>query len=236
MGISITRSAAAAGLLLLSIYGLAAEPVRRVGIEVQPFYQAAREPGDQPQVGVGKQFNDLLASNRREDILAVRDLITAKPGTVTPMTLMVLAIRFYDVGLRDDAVFWFYAAKDRYIVFSDVADVKAPVLQQADDAMRAFATLAGPIINGYAFCDLAKQQAQHAKAVEWVESNPYEVMFMDRLPAKPGDRAENHKRALAEAKERAAKERAYFADPKNVAEFAASRARNDMDAKFCWKS
>ena len=30
------------------------------------------------------------------------------------MTMMVLAIRLYDVGLRDDAVFWFYAAKDRY--------------------------------------------------------------------------------------------------------------------------
>jgi len=59
---------------------------------------------------------------------------------------------------------------------------------------------------------------------------------MPKLPAKPGDRAENHKRALAEAKERAAKERTYFADPKNVAEFAASRTRNDMDAKFCWKS
>jgi len=160
MRISIRRSAVAAALLLFSIHGLAAEPVRRVGIEVQPFYQAAREPGGQPQVGVGTQYNDLLASNRREDILAARDLIAGKPGTVTPMTLMVLAIRFYDVGLRDDAVFWFYAAKDRYIVFSDVADVKASVLQQADDAMRAFATLAGPIINGYAFCDLAKQHAQ----------------------------------------------------------------------------
>jgi hypothetical protein len=95
--------------------------------------------------------------------------------------------------------------------------------------------LAGPIINGYAFCDLAKQQELHAKAVAWVESHPYEVMFMARLPALPGDRAENHKRALANAKERAAKERAYFADAKNVEAFYATRKRNDMDAKFCWK-
>jgi hypothetical protein len=29
------------------------------------------------------------------------------------MTMMVLAIRLYDAGLRDDAVFWFYVAKDR---------------------------------------------------------------------------------------------------------------------------
>ena len=72
------------------------------------------------------------------------------------MAMMVLAIRLYDVGLRDDAVFWFYAAKERYIVMSEVLDVKTQTLAQADDAMRSFASLAGPIINGYAFCDLAK--------------------------------------------------------------------------------
>ena len=44
------------------------------------------------------------------------------------MTMMVLSIRLYDVGLRDDAVFWFYVAKDRYIVLSEVLNVKAPQL------------------------------------------------------------------------------------------------------------
>ena len=186
-------------------------------------------------MAVGKQYNDLLASNRREDILAARDLIAAKPQRVTPMTLMVLAIRFYDVGLRDDAVFWFYAAKDRYIVMSEVLDVKTPALAQAADAVGSFAVLAGPIINGYAFCDLAKQKELHGKAVAWVESNPYEVMFMAQMPALPGDRAANHKRALANAKERAAKERGYFDDGKNREAFYATRKKNDMDAKFCWK-
>ena len=101
--------------------------------------------------------------------------------------------------------------------------------------MRDFATLAGPVINGYAFCDLAKQKQQHAKAVDWVESNPYEVMFMARAPALPGDRAENHKRAIANAKERAAKERSYFEDAKNVEAFYATRKQNEVDTKFCWK-
>jgi hypothetical protein len=226
---------AATLLLIFSSGAFAAEPVRHIDVYVTPFYQAARTPDGVPQVGVGKQYNDLLASNRREDILAARDLITARPQLVTPMTLMVLAIRFYDVSLRDDAVFWFYAAKDRYIVMSDVLDTKTQVLAQADEAMKAFATLAGPVINGYAFCDFTKQQEAHAKAVAWVEANPYEVMFMDRAPALPGDRAENHKRAIAAAKERAAQERAYFEDVKNRAEFAASRQRNDTDSKYCWK-
>jgi hypothetical protein len=108
----------------------------------------------------------LLGSTRSEDILAARDLVVAKPALATPMTMMVLAIRLYDVGFRDDAVFWFYVTKERYIVMSEVLDVKTQAFAQADEAVRSFVTLAGPMINGYAFCDLAKQKGQHAKAVE----------------------------------------------------------------------
>ena len=232
---NLTRALAMLVAALFSGAAGAAEPVRSIDIYVTPFYEASRTPGGAPRVGVGKQYNDLLASQKREDILAARDLIVAKPQLVTPMTLMVLAIRFYDVGLRDDAVFWFYAAKERTIVMSDVLDTKTQLLAQADDAVRSFATLAGPVINGYAFCDLAKQQEAHAKAVAWVEANPYEVMFMARAPALPGDRAANAKRAVANAKERAAKEKAYFADAKTRDSFYATRKRNEADAKFCWK-
>lgn len=214
---------------------MSAEPVRHIGIYVQPFYEAARTPDGRPQVAVGKQYNDLLSSSRREDIVAARDLILAKPAVVTPMAMMVLAIRLYDVGLRDDAVFWFYAAKERYVVMSDVLDVKTQTLAQADDAMRSFASLAGPIINGYAFCDLAKQIGQHAKAVTWVEANPYEVMFMARAPALPGDRAANARRAIDTAKDRAAKERAYFDNARTREAYYATRKQNGAEDKFCWK-
>ena len=226
---------AVAVLLALPCGAFAAEPVRQVSIYVEPFYRSAPTPDARPQVGVGKQYNDLLASNNHEDILAARDLIAGAPKLVTPMTLMVLAIRLYDVGSRDEAVFWFYYAKDRYIVMSEVLDVKTQALAQADDVMRSFATLAGPVINGYAFYDLAKQKELHAKAVDWVENNPYEVMFMAKAPALPGDRAENARPAVANAKERAAKERAYFDDAKNVETFYATRQRNEVGIKFCWK-
>ena len=214
---------------------MSAEPVRHIGIYVHPFYEAARTPDGRPQVAVGKQYNDLLGSSRREDIVAARDLILAKPAVVTPMAMMVLAIRLYDVGLRDDAVFWFYAAKERYVVMSEVLDVKTQTLAQADDAMRSFASLAGPIINGYAFCDLAKQIEQHAKAVTWVEANPYEVMFMARAPALPGDRAANARRAIDTAKDRAAKERAYFDNARTREAHYATRKQNGAEDKFCWK-
>ena len=229
------RRAWAVALLAAIVPASAAEPVRQIGIYVTPFYEAARTPGGRPQVSVGKQYNDLLSSNRREDILAARDLIVARPGVVTPMTMMVLAIRLYDVGLRDEAVFWFYIAKERYIVMSEVLNVKTQALAQADDAVRSFATLAGPVLNGYAFCDLAKQKEQHAKALAWVEANPYEVMFMTSAPALPGDRATNARRAIANAKERGAKERAYFDDVKVREAYYATRKQNDADVKFCWR-
>ncbi len=132
-------------------------------------------------------------------------------------------------------MFWFYVAKEHYIVMSDVLDTKSRLLAQADDAVRAFATLAGPVINGYGFCDLAKQQETHAKAIAWVEANPNGAMFMERMPALPGDRTVNLKRGLANARERAAKERAYFEDAKKRDALYAGRKANDTDVKFCWR-
>ena len=171
--------ASIAGAAAFSLSAAQAEPVRHVGVYVQLYYEAAREPGGTPRVAVGRSF-DGLASNKREDILSVRDRIVAAPKLVTPMTLMVLAIRLYDVGLRDDSVFWFYVAKDRFLTLDEVVDVGAGGLAQVEDAVRNFSTLAGPIINGYAFCDIANQQAIRAKAADWVERNPYEAILWRR--------------------------------------------------------
>jgi hypothetical protein len=214
----------------------AAEPVRQIPVYVQPYYEAARNPGEKPMVLIGKSFDGMLASTRREDIVAARDKVLADPRLVTPMTMMVLAIRLYDVGMRDDSVFWFYAAKDRFITLSDVIDVRASNLAGVEEAVKNFATLAGPFINSYAFCDIGNQRAIRTKALAWVEQNPYEAMFLKQLTAKPGDRQQNLARSLADIKASAAKERAYFDNPSNVAEFAATRKKNDTDSKFCWKS
>jgi hypothetical protein len=159
----------------------------------------------------------------------------ASPGVVTPMTMMVLAIRLYDIGERDEAVFWFYVAKARTVVLSEVLDMRQPGLAQIEDAVRNFSTLAGPAINGYAFCDLARQRDAHARAVAWVEAHPYEAMFMTQLPAKPGQRPENYQRGLALIKDNAAKERAYFDNPQNVETFLNRRKANDVEIQFCWK-
>lgn len=226
-------AAAMAALLGQPLFALAQE-VRHIPIHVQPYYEAAKTPGGPRRVAVGRSFDALLASDRRADIVAARDQVANGPRLVTPMTMMVLAIRLYDVGLRDDAVFWFYAAKDRYSTLADVVDVSAG-LAQVEDAMRSFVRLAGPAINGYAFCDIANQQALRQKALAWVEANPYEAMFLEQLSARPGDRRANLQRSLLEIKANAEKERAYFDDAKNRDNFAAARKKNAMDEKYCWK-
>jgi hypothetical protein len=232
---TLAQSIALIAACLLPVAAQAVEPVKRIDIEVQPYYRAARSAAERPQVAVGASISGPLSSTKREDIVAARDTIVADPKMMTPMTLMVLAIRLYDVGLRDDAVFWFYAAKDRYITLSDVIDVEKSGLGQADAAVRAFSTLAGPVINSYAFCDLAKQKAIRLKALAWVEQNPYGAIFMDRFVAKPGDRAENLKRALQEARLRVEKEQAYFDDAGNREAFYAKRKANNVEAQFCWE-
>ncbi len=88
-------------------------PVRHIGIYVQPYYASGARPEDPPTVHVGDRYDALLSSTRREDVIRARDLIEAEAAHVTPMSMMVLSIRLYDVGLRDEAVMWFYAAKGR---------------------------------------------------------------------------------------------------------------------------
>ena len=224
--LSIACAAASAAAL--------AAPIKRIDIYVTPYYEAAKG-GAAPKVAVGKTYDTLLASNSREDIVRARDDINRNSSLVTPMTMMVLAIRLYDVGLRDDSVFWFYAAKDRFMTLAGVSDIKSRELAQVEDAVKNFAILAGPVINGYAFCDVARQQEIREKAMKWVIDNPYKAIFLPQVPALPGDREQNLKRAIAEIRTAAQKEREYLAKPANVAELKAKRKQNDADAMFCWK-
>ena len=76
--------------------------------------------------------------------------------------------------------------------------------------------------------------AEASWATDWVERNPYRVVFMDRFAAKPGDRNANLTRSIAGIREGAAKERAYFDDPKTVEAFYAERKKNEADVKYCW--
>jgi hypothetical protein len=220
---------------LLAAAAQAAEPVKQIGIYVEPYYRAARAAGEAPQVKVGSRYDALLMSSQREDIFKARDAMLADAKLVTPMALMALAVRLYDVGERDEAVFWFYAAKDRMLILMEVAVPNAAPIAQAVEAVRAFSTLAGPTINGYAFCDLQNQQAIRARALDWVMANPYHAMFMQQIPARGRDRTALALAATELARDNADKERAYFDNETNRTAYYATRRQNEQEAKFCWK-
>lgn len=225
-------------VLILSVGSvLAVERKARIPVYVTPYYYASPSPDEVPEVKVGDKFDALLASNDPKEILRAQDLVEAEPDRVSPITMMVLAVRLYDTGSRDEAVFWFYAAKDRYMLLQEVIDMNGPEVAGISEAMLAFHSLAGPFINSYAFCDIDKQRKARAKALDWTKKHPYDqILFWQRLPAKPGDRAENLARAIhgREASVRAEAEQ--FQDQDFVAEFLARRAESNTDAEFCWAS
>jgi hypothetical protein len=208
-------------------------PVRHVAVDVAPYYQSAQIAGGAPSVHVAARFDALLASKDRKDIVAVRDAIQRDPGSVTPMTLMVLAIRLYDVGLRDQSVFWFYVAKDRYLTLNGVLDMHAPELAPVSDATHAFATLAGPVINGYAFCDVERQQKTELAALAWVRAHPSRALFTASLPARDGDRHAHLDNTLARLRSSIDTERAYLGQPGMLEKLAAMRKARHLDAMYC---
>ena len=67
------------------------KPVKQINIYVTPYYASAKTLDGHPSVAVNTMFDIQLSSNKREDILAVRDAIQAQSQLITPMTLMVLA-------------------------------------------------------------------------------------------------------------------------------------------------
>jgi hypothetical protein len=209
--------------------------VRQVVAFVPPYYEAALSFGESPKVRVSPEYDALFASTKPGDVRKARDMIAANPDMVSPLAMSVLAIRLYDVGLRDDAVFWFFAARGRYAILQSVLDVSSLTLVGVRNGMQDFADNAGPTLYGYAFCDLAREQAAEDKALQWTIAHPYKQLFAPQLPARSDDR----NKALADAheamKKQAADSRADLADPARRAQLQEARERSQADVKYCWK-
>lgn len=208
-----------------------------IPVYITPYYQAADTRDGTPIVAVNNGLNELLSSNRQEDILAGRDLVESNPATVTPFSLMTLAIRLYDVGLRDEAVLWFYIGKYRAITLVETVEfTRGPMSDGVMDAIGSYIALAGPYFNGYAFCDPEKQARINTAAIDWVEAHPYQTIRAPGLASrvKPGGIDANIAKSIKSIREAAVKEAAQMADPEFRAEFMATRKENGMDVKFCW--
>ena len=108
------------------------------------------------RVKVAESLDGLLKSSVSDNILKARDFVQKNHLLMTPMTMFVLSARLYDVGERDESVFWFYNALFRSRAISYVLDKK--VLAQVNNANNSFHSLLGSFVNGYAFCDIKKQK------------------------------------------------------------------------------
>lgn len=208
-------------------------PKRTIEIYVSPYY--SMEAGKTPQINTGiPEYDRLLASDKREDILAVRDKISADNRMITPMTMMVLANRLYDVNERDEGLFWHYAAKNRFWTLANSVDIEASGLAEAKHAMSAFVKLAGPYHNSYAFCDPAKQQAIAKRAIDWVEKNPFGAIFIEQFKRLPGDPETNIADTIRKLRDNQAQEQAFMNDPAKWAEYQQQRRENHVDEQFCY--
>jgi len=220
--------------LCLSIGSAAANDgkVRSVDIYVTPYYSA--NAGKAEFVKVYDKIDDLLKSGKVEDFKKAEKIVQDAPQMVSPITLFVLSARAYDLGLRDDAVFWFYNAKNRAILLRGVIDMEGEKFTDVVAAIGAFMKLVGDVVNPYAFCDIKKQQDIADKALEWTKKNAYEAMFSPEFSSPHEDRKAALAKGIEKLESRNKKEKDYFLDKDNLAKFKAMRKQNGTDEKFCF--
>ncbi len=212
-----------------------AAPMRQFAIYVLPYYSAGATFAEAPKVSVDPAYDKLLASTSASDIRKARDAISAQPDLVKPETMMVLAIRLYDTGQRDDAVFWYYAGRDRFLTMEAVLDMRSLRLAQAAQTVDSFVSAIGPTMDGYALCDVARHQEREDRAIAWVAAHPYKVLGYGDLPAQSDDRNAALVLAVTKLREASAHNREILAQPAALAQLAEARKQSQADARFCWK-
>ena len=222
---------------MLALAQAAPEKIARVvqlSVDVPPYYIAGGSYGAPPKVAVDPRLDKLLASARRSDIQQAVVAIAAKPDLVKPDTLIVLAMRLYDVGLRDDAVFWYYAGRDRFLTMAQVLDMRSIQLMRSAEVTEAFLRAAGPAMDGYAYCSVAHQAEQEDRAIAWVAAHPYRILGYAELPGATEDRNAALVDAVNHLRDAARKKKTLLDDPKTLGELADARARNHAHERYCW--
>jgi len=211
-------------------------PVKHIPMDVPPYYVTSNNPEQRPQVRVSSVIDTLLASNDPADILRVREMISVTPGRYTPLAFAVLSFRMYEVGLRDDAMFWYYVARYHFQTMQGVLDISAPVLAHFRHAMSAFILHGGDrVIEGYALCDPARRIEQLRAAFEWVAAKPYSLLYMDNIAALPGDRRENLRNTLLRLKDELDDKARLTEDKSLLDDLARERRENGDEVRYCWK-
>lgn len=139
--------------LALTLVPTPTRVITTMPIAVTPFYDSQ---GTQIDVG---DYSQQLGIGHLEGLSALAQEMTEQKEALTPEQMYVLAIRFYDLGDRDQALYWYYEAQFRARLFQQAIEpvqmvrVGEPAFELST-AYDSFQQKAGEFINGYAGCDL----------------------------------------------------------------------------------
>ena len=120
-----------------------------IPIYITPFYDS-----DGLKIEVGEHSKKLKDADAKS-AMKLSTALKKEKDKLRAEAMNVLAIRLYDLGYKDEAVYWFYTAQYKGRQFAVLADQKklgsigSPGFE-LDQAQNAFFELVGPDINGYA--------------------------------------------------------------------------------------
>src|SRR3954454_19532985 len=121
-----------------------------IEVYITPYYNSKG-----PTIDVGP-FSSGLATKNESEFVATLAKMKKSWDTLNFAETYVAAIRLYDLGFRNESIYWFYSAQYRGRLFASLIDrekmgsIGNPGFELFQ-AQNAFQTLVSPYINGYAF-------------------------------------------------------------------------------------
>jgi len=196
-------------------------------IAVLPFYNSETN-----QINVGDYSQQLGTSNFQE-LSTVLQVMTEQRDVLTPEQMFVLAIRLFDLGDNDHAVYWFYEAQFRAKLFqiaidpSHIGGAGDPSFE-LPAAYNAFTQLSGDYINGYAGCAI-DNWVNIAKMVK--DSNPKPPDLAKLFPGVVFVESSQWPLLNIQVAEGLDKLIGFLSDNKETVK--QQRKANNLDARFC---
>jgi len=184
----MNKAVVAAAITLIALTLQAAQPEinpSHIDVYVTPYYDSKG-----PTVSVGR-FSSGLASKKENEFVATIVQMKKSWEQLTFPELYVAAIRLYDLGYRNEAIYWFYSAQYRGRQFGVLLDqAKMGTIGSHGfellHAQNAFYQLVGPYINGYAFGNIdglakvVKRVQKESQRIPDLETAYPGVMFIDK--------------------------------------------------------
>lgn len=215
------------GLFLLALFLIFPASARsRFDFHVDPFYDSRG-----PVLNVGP-YSAGLASADPNEVRATVARMRAEFAELPVEAMYAAAIRLYDIGDRDAAVYWYYAAQYRGRWFARVVMHKEMIGDagfELRQAHAAFQELAGVEINGYAGCDarkwadaLRRVREDHQQTPPAFDRAYPRLAFANEEAIRSAGDAVSHGLSLLEAHVR-----------ENETALKVQRAASGADSRFC---